>query len=160
MNERNSNSVNTVFILIVFSLFAVSSLFLVLIGANVYKGIVTDMDANNKMRASLSYVANKVHAAGTNAVELQTVDGQKALVLSSDMNGNAYKTYIYEYNGNLMELLTRAENGFQVGAGDKITPVSDFSMTESSNELTLSVNGKGNRRLTMNLCLTEGGGTQ
>ena len=157
MNERSPHSVSTVFVLALFSFFAVSSLFLVLIGANVYKGIVADMDANNEMRASLSYVGNKVHAAGTDGVQLQTFDGQKALVLSSAANGEDYKTYIYEYNGYLMELYTRAQNGFTVGAGDRITPVSGFSMEESGGQLTLSVNGKGHRRLTMDLCLTKGG---
>ena len=157
MNERNPHSVNTVFILVVFSLFAVFSLFLILIGAHVYKGIVSDMDTGGQVRASLSYVANKVRAAGSGEAELQTIDNQTVLVLSSKTEGASYKTYIYEYNGYLMELFTRAENGFTQGAGDKITPVSGFSMAESGRELTLSVNGKGQSRVTLNLCLSEGG---
>lgn len=155
MTEKRTHSFNTVFILIVFSLFAVCSLFLVLIGANVYKNIVDDMRTNNETRASLSYVANKVHAAGTGETAMRTIDGRQVLVLTSEANGEIYHTYIYEDGGYLLELFTRAENGFKAGDGDKITPVSGFSMAENDGLLIISVNGKGDQKL--NLSISEGG---
>lgn len=157
MNSRNTQSINTFFMLVVFSLFAISSLLLVLIGANGYKRIVANMDENNEIRSSLSYVANRVHAAGAGQAELQTIDGTQTLVLTSDWNKSKYKTYIYEYKGFLMELFTRAENAFTAGSGDKITSVDNFAMSKSGSRLTLSVTGKKGEKVTMNLCLTQGG---
>jgi hypothetical protein len=154
MNGKSSHSINTVFVLLVFCLFAVCSLFLVLIGANVYRGIVGNMDSNNETRASLSYVSNKVHAADGKDVELQTINGRQTLVISAQYNGKDYHTYIYEFNGSLMELFTKADNAFTPGSGDKITPVSEFTMTKSGSELNLAASGKNHRRLTMNLSLS------
>jgi hypothetical protein len=153
MNAKSAHSVETLFTLLVFCLFSVCSLFLVLIGANVYRGIVGDMNANNETRASLSYVSNKVHAAGTGETSLQTINGKQALVISAQYNGEAYRTYIYEHNGYLMELFTRADNPFTPGDGDKITAISGFQMTQNGNSLNLSATGSDRRTLTLSLQL-------
>lgn len=154
MNSRNSHSVYTVFVLLIFCLFAVCSLFLVLIGANVYHGIVDKMDSNNETRATLSYVSNKVHAADSRDVSVETLGGQQTLVIRSDFSGKKFKTYIYYHDGYLMEFFTGAENGFSAGSGDKITPVSSFSMEKNGNRLSFSVSGQNRRSLSLSLSLT------
>lgn len=154
MNSKNTHSVNAVFVLLIFCLFAVCSLFLVLIGANVYHQIVGKMDSNNETRASLSYVSNKIHSASGRDVSVASIDGQKTLVIRSDYSGREYKTYIYFHDGYLMEYFTQAENGFSAGSGDKITPVSTFTMDKNGNELSLSVQSQSGRSLSLNLFLT------
>ena len=154
MNSRNSHSVYTVFILLIFCLFAVCSLFLVLIGANVYRGIVGKMDSNNETRATFSYITNKVHCADSRDVSVETLDGQQTLVIRSAYNDREYKTYIYYCNGYLMEYFTSAENGFSAGSGDRITPVCSFKMEKSGNRLNLSVSGETSRGLALSLSLT------
>ena len=153
MNGKNTHSFDTVFVLLIFCLFAVCSLFLVLIGANVYTKIVGQMGANNETRASLSYVANKVHAAGSGEVSVQEIDGQQTLVIASSLNGGDYRTYIYEYKGSLMELFTAAKNSFTPGSGDKITEVSGFAMSEAGRNLKLAVTDRNRRTLTLDLFL-------
>lgn len=154
MNSKSTHSFDTVFVLLIFCLFAGSSLFLVLIGANVYRDIVGEMNANNETRASLSYVSNKVRAADSRDVSVEKIDGQDTLVIHSAHNGSDYKTYIYLHDGYLMELFTKAENGFTAGDGDKITPVSAFTMTKNDNELSLSVSGGDKSRLSLDLFLS------
>lgn len=154
MNGKSAHSIDTIFALLIFCLFTICSLLLVLIGANVYRGIVGDMDSNNETRACLSYVSNKVHAADSGSVALQNVNGQQALVISAQYGGENYRTYIYEYRGYLMELFTKAENGFTIGAGDKITKVSKFQMAKNGRQLNLSVTGKDSHTLSLNLYLT------
>lgn len=154
MNSRSSHSVNTVFVLLIFCLFAVCSLFLVLIGANSYRRIVGEMDSNNETRASLSYISNKVHAANGSDVRIETLNGQEALVIRSNAGEREYNTYIYLYDGYLMELYTRAGNGFTPGNGDKITPLTAFTMEKNDSELALSVCGKNRRSLSLNLFLS------
>ena len=153
MNGKNAHSFDTVFVLLIFCLFAVCSLFLVLIGANAYRGIVGQMDANNETRASLSYVANKVHAAGSGNTEVQTIDGRQALVIVSHYNGEEYHTYIYEYDGSLMELFTKAQNPFSPGDGDTITEISAFQMSQTGGRLNLSATGGDRRTLALSLFL-------
>ena len=52
MNQRNENKhmVDVLFVIILFCVFAVSALILVMIGANVYKKTVNDMDSNFNSR--------------------------------------------------------------------------------------------------------------
>lgn len=154
MNSRSSHSVNTVFVLLIFCLFSVCSLFLVLIGANSYRRIVGEMDSNNETRASLSYISNKVHAVNGKDVGIQTQDGQKVLVIGSNEGDRKYNTYIYLYKGYLMEFFTRADNGFTPGDGDKITPLTAFTMEKNGSELMLSVCGENRRSLSLNLFLS------
>ena len=154
MNGKGARSFDTVFVLLIFCLFTVCSLFLVLIGAKVYRGIVGQMDANNETRASLSYVANKVHAAGSGNAAVRTIGGQRALVISSDYGGENYRTYIYEYKGSLMELFTKAEHPFTPGDGDIITEIPAFRMSQSGGKLELSATGRDRRTLTLSLFLS------
>ena len=154
MNGKNAHSINTVFVLLIFCLFAVSSLFLVLIGANVYRSIVDKMDANNEMRSSLSYVSNKVRSADSRDVSVESLGGQETLVIASEFNSEKYNTYIYQYNGYLMELFTKADNDFKAGDGDKITPVTTFTITKNESELSLEVSGGDNRKRSLKLSLS------
>jgi hypothetical protein len=153
MNGKSTHSFDTFFVLLIFCLFAVCSLFLVLIGANVYTKIVGQMEANNETRSSLSYVANKVHAAGSGEVSVQEVNGQQTLVIASSLNSGDYRTYIYEYKGSLMELFTGAKNSFTPGSGDKITAVSGFTMSQAGRDLKLAVTDRNRRTLTLDLFL-------
>lgn len=154
MNSRNTHSFETVFVLSIFCLFAVCSLFLVLIGANTYRGIVEKIDSNNETRASLSYVANKVHAADSGETSLQTIDGRQVLVITSNFSSSDYRTYIYEYEGSIMELFTSAQNSFTPGDGDRITKISEFKMTQTGKRLNLSATGENRRTLTLSLFLS------
>ena len=56
---KRNHSVDALFALLLYGLFALLSLLLVLIGAQVYRGIVRRTDARSDLRASLSYVANR-----------------------------------------------------------------------------------------------------
>ena len=154
MNGKNEHSFDTVFILLLFCLFAVSSLILVLIGANVYRSIVDKMDANNEIRSSLSYVSNKVRSADSHDVSIQSLGGQQTLVIESEFDSEKYNTYIYLYNGYLMELFTKADNDFKAGAGDKITPITAFTITKTESELSLEVSGCDNRKRSLKLSLS------
>lgn len=151
---KKSHTVDSVFVLLVFGLFAVTSLILVLIGANVYRGVVKDTDANNEIRSSLSYVANKVRANDAQgAVTVETKECGNVLTFTSQSEAHTYKTYIYFYNGQLMELFCRAESAFQPQTGTVITALKDFSVQQSGSVLTFFAAGEGQQDLRLQLCL-------
>lgn len=153
MNGRKVSSVTTLFTLLVFLLFSVLSLLLVLTGAKSYRGIVNSMEANQQTRTSLSYVTNKIHAAGAGEVSLQNAAGRAAIVISSRYGEQDYKTYIYEYNGTVYEWLARADKTFQPGAGDTITAVSAFTVEQDGQMLRLTAAGKDGKALTASVLL-------
>lgn len=153
MGNRMVRSFNTAFILAVFTLFAVCSLFVVLFGANVYHKVVSGLDGNSEVRTSISYVSNKVRAADARDVTVRAVDGRQMLVIGSQYGGKEYSTYIYQYQGSLYELFTGVENQPVPGNGDKITPLSGFSVSKSGDRLTVSATGKDSRSAAAELIL-------
>ena len=53
--DRKQHTIDIVFALSLFCVFAVLSLFVVVMGANVYRGISSEMTAGYHMRSSLVY---------------------------------------------------------------------------------------------------------
>ena len=153
MDNRTIRSSNTAFILAVFTFFAVCSLFVVLFGANVYHKVVSELDGNSEVRTSISYVSNKVRAADARDVTVQTVNGHQMLVIGSQYDGKKYSTCIYQYQGSLYELFTGAEIQPVLGNGDKITPLSGFTVSKSGDRLTVSATGKDSRSAAVELML-------
>lgn len=128
--------VDLLFTLALFCVFAASSFFVVLIGANVYRSTVRGMNHNFNVRTSLSYVCEKVRQNDTaGAVRLDTLDSISALVLTQDYDGTAYETWIYPYNGSLMELFTQKGNAIDPSGGNPIMDVPSFTMEQLNGHL-------------------------
>ena len=118
-----------VFALLLYGLFALLSLLLVLIGAQVYRSIVRQTEARSDTRASLSYVANKIRSA--EEARLETREGVPVLVLPEQAGEQTYETLIYFYDGLLRELFQREEDAFLPANGEELTPLQAFTMEES-----------------------------
>ncbi len=135
-NERN-RSADTVFALILLTLFAVLALLLVIIGGNAYRATVERTERNNQLRTSVSYIANKVRAAGKDA-ELKNVDGVHTLVLREQSETGTYVTYIYEYNGSLCEFYGAEDDMFSPADGEALVKSSGIDFAEQDGILTIS----------------------
>ena len=155
MQIKRIKFIDTLFMLILFFLFTVLSLFVIVIGAHAYNGIVQDMDSNNQMRASLSYVANKVRAGDeSGAITVDKINGQDVLTIRANYDGAEYRTYIYYYNGCIFEQFGKAEKAFQLGSGDKITAVKAFHVEKNANnQLNLTATDDKNRQLALQIAL-------
>ena len=99
MNQKqDKHIVDVLFVIGLFCIFALSSIFLISIGANIYRKTVAHMDENFNTRTSLSYVVEKIRQADAEgAVSIGTFEGNPALILSSEVNGIEYHTYIYVF---------------------------------------------------------------
>ena len=102
-----------IFVLSLFCVFAVLALFVVVLGANVYQGISADMTDNYSARSSVSYLTEKIRQNdAVNEISVQSIGGNDALVLSD----GKYATWIYAWDGKLME--TTVNEGAAVSPGD------------------------------------------
>lgn len=138
MRGRGS-ALETVMMLTLFLLFALSSLLLTLFGANVYKGISSDGGGNYALGTSLSYVAGKVRGAdAAGGISVGKFDGNDALLLTQDVDGTAYQTAIYYYDGALRELFAEAGAGFSARDGAAITALAGFGIAEEDGLLRLT----------------------
>ena len=132
-----SETASTLALFLVFALFA---LFFALFGGRVYKAIAADMQDNYELRASLSYVANKLRGADTQGgCGIENIGNVDAIVLKHEYYGNEYRTYIYYYDGMLRELFVASEIAFDPAMGLGIASLSAFTFEQTDRGITIDV---------------------
>ena len=149
------HKLDSLFILLIFTVFAVVSLLLVAIGAGVYQRVVGHMQENNGIRSSLSYVSNKVRSADqAGGIDLRQIDGMSVLCIKDPASTAAVTDYIYFYDGNICEAVTFDEMGFDVKYGSSIAGVKSFQMSLTGGRLLdLSVSDQSGKTLETSVCL-------
>lgn len=121
--------IDIIFTLALFCVFAASALLVVLIGANVYQNTTSLMDQNFDTRTSLTYVSTKIRQNDTaGGVSIGELGGVKALVLTQEIDGESYNTWIYHYDGALWEIFAAKDSAAAPADGQKIMDVASFDM--------------------------------
>lgn len=153
MNKRSGLTTTSFFTLVVFGIFALCSLILVTIGGNAYGKIVSNIDDDNNLRATFSYIFNRVRqndVAGN--IKTEQFDDISALSISSTREGISYKTYIYEYGGFIRETYIEKDKPFYMGDGQIIAESHNFSVKIEKNILTISSNQKIPLEMKLSIC--------
>lgn len=145
--------VDILFVLTLFCLFAISSILLIILGANVYKKTIENMDSHFNTSTSVSYLTEKIRQSDvTNGLLSGSFNGQDALILEEEYNEVAYCTYIYSYDGYLKELFIIKDSPFDPSAGQNIIAVNDFKIDPLSDDLyKIIIIDKDNHSVTMDI---------
>ncbi|MDR1292565.1 MAG: DUF4860 domain-containing protein [Clostridiales Family XIII bacterium] len=142
---KRKHIVNVMFTLLLLGVFALTAIFVAVLGAQVYRSSAEKMQANFDTRTSLVYIAEKVRqSTGTN-FEVRDAGGRPALVITEGYdNGQAYETWIYAYDGKLCETTITAGSRMAPGSGQAIMDMKsmDFEVDGSLVKIT-SVNDAG-----------------
>lgn len=135
--SKKSHVIDAVFILCLMFLFVLSALAVITIGANIYKKNVSTMSDNYSHRIASAYVTEKVRQADNQGrVYVEDLFDQHALVLQDEIDGVLYNTYIYSYDGYLMELYARADlKDIYPQSGQKILEITSFNVDYVSDSL-------------------------
>lgn len=137
--EPGRHIVDILFVLALFCVFAASALMLVTIGANVYKRTASNMTKHFSERTACSYLTEKLRQNDiAGAVSISEIDGTEVLVLTQEIDGEAFCTYLYLYDGYLKELFVRRDSfaGNDIlSAGQNILSLTSFDMEELDNGL-------------------------
>lgn len=129
--KQKYHMVDLLFTIALFCVFAVSSLSVILIGANVYRSVTSRASDTYSTRTVLSYIAQKFQSMDNGCpAELLNLDGLDTLALYQEYNGELFVTYIYEDGESLRELFTRADAAFDPGAGSTIMKAAGFRIEE------------------------------
>lgn len=139
MNTKQQNhTIDVLFVIALFCLFALSSIFLITIGANIYRKTIQQMDSNFNTRTTIAYITEKVHQADHDRqIHVTAFEGHPAIVLSSSLGETIYETYLYEYDGHLKELMMRKDLPLSASAGQDIVRIQSFDV-EVINDSLLS----------------------
>ncbi len=116
--------IDLLFPIALFLVLAASSLFLVILAANVYRKSVAWEESNYGSRTCLSYVTEKIRQSDTDGgVETGTFDGIPCLILRQNFGDQAYATYLYSYEGQLCELFVQEGADVHAPDGQRILEV-------------------------------------
>lgn len=148
-----------IFILILLCVFAAGSLLAVILGANVYREVTSDVDDNFQVRTTLSYLSTKIRQGDDcDAVRVEEKDGVNALVLESFDGEELCETWIYAYDGFLCETYFAKGTPFELEYGLQMIPSYGLNIEMNGRMIYLqAANQKGEwRSLTLSLRADEG----
>jgi hypothetical protein len=118
--------------------FALCALFVVLFGAKVYVKVLDDAAYNDVARTATLYVANKVRANdAAGYVSLGSLEGTPALILSRDLDGETFSTYLYYSDGELYELTASAGAPAMLSGGQPVLRLKTFAFEKTAANLLL-----------------------
>ncbi len=130
MQEQKRRTIDVLFVLTLFALYTLSSLFLAVIGANIYQQNVSASEANYNIRTSSLYLTEKARQSeSAGNIRVDSFGDGDALVLSRTVNEQVFETWIYVENGSLSEILVPAGTQLIPGIGQKIMPLKDLALT-------------------------------
>ncbi len=139
MDEQKNNKhiIDSVFVICLMLLFVLSALSVIAIGASIYKKNVSAMADNNAHRIASAYITEKIRQADLDGqVFTKQIFGENALVLSRDINDQKFNTYIYDYDGHLMELDARADlDVFYPLSGQQIMEIGSLDIEEVTDNI-------------------------
>ena len=136
LNRNNSRAIDTFFILALLALFAITSFFVIIIGARQYHSIANQMTENYETRTAASYLAEKFNQNDVEgSVMLTDVEGIPAVALTQTISSQQYTTYIYAYDGYLREVTVSAETVITPASGQKIVEASALDIIACSRNL-------------------------
>ena len=116
MKKSLGQKMDTVFVLMLFCLFAMSVLLTLMLGANIYRHMTELSQEGYDEQTCLSYVWTKIkNSDESGKISVGDFNGISALFISEVYGDSVYQTKIYLYDGWVCELF--AEAGF-----DDFTP--------------------------------------
>ena len=152
-----------VWVLLLFSIFAVCILSVLLTGADGYRRQVDRDAASYSRRTAVQYIATKVRSGDRlDGMEVCALDGAETgnnvLVLRETVNGQAYETRIYCYKGYIRELFSVADGTFSPEDGTPVLKAGRliFSLDEGSRILIVETADENGTESELTLTLRSG----
>ena len=130
--RQERHSIDTVFALLLFAVFAVSSMLLVLAGIKVY-GRAADQMRQTDAPVMLSYLTEKLR--GSEGGSRVSLDGTDSLLIDETLDGKEYVTWIYVEEGALKECLMPQGRAPVAHAGTVIGKVQQFRIRQTEEGL-------------------------
>ena len=138
--KEQKHSIEVVFTMVTFLVYAMVLLMFVSLGATVYRSVTPQMELHQTQRTAENYLREKVRQndrAGD--VSIGEIEGVPALQISQTIGGKEYVTYIFAERGSLKELLVSAEKRAKVSDGTVLLSMEAVSFTEEQGCLTVTL---------------------
>lgn len=129
---RKSMGFDTVAGLLLICVFAVCLFFALAAGAGIYKSISAVMEEQFTSRTACGYVASRLRQGDAEgAVSVGSLGEEEALIISEEIDGEAYRTYVYCHDGYIRELFCPASEELTPTDGLRVIPAESLSFSVS-----------------------------
>lgn len=142
MNTNNKkNSLGGILALLAFTLFVVSLLAVLLTGADVVKRLTTRDRENYDRMTAVQYVATRIRQSDSEGVlSVGTFGGESAIIISEDIEGSIYNTYVYCHKGSLREMFCAEGVELDPVFGEEIIPMESFTAEDRGEYISITLN--------------------
>lgn len=147
MHKRVPHIVDLFFVFCLFCAFALSSVTLIALGADLYRENGAAFEANFSARTSNMYITEKIRQNDLGAgVRTETLQGADALVLEAVIDAQKYETWIYCDGAELKETFIFFGEDIEKGDGQSLMPLKELSFTAEDGALKIeSVDNADNK---------------
>jgi len=135
MNKAmRGRSIDTIFVLIVFSIFALSVLMTLMFGATIYRNINDLSHSNEPEQIALSYIWTKTkNFDKADTIGIGDFNGKPSLFIYESFGDTDFRTAIYHYDGWLFELFSEVGLELSPSSGTRIVMVDDLTFEVYNN---------------------------
>ena len=138
--KEQKHSIEVIFTMVTFLVYAMVLLMFVSLGATVYRSVTQQMELHQTQRTAENYLREKVRQndrAGD--VSIGEIEGVPALQIGQTVGGKEYVTYIFTEGGSLKELLVSAEKKAKMSDGTVLLSMEEVSFAEEQGCLTVTL---------------------
>lgn len=146
-----------------FAIFAISSVFVLLCGAKIYKSMLARDTASFDRRTVAQYIATRIRQSDKegayfigNFDTLEPAAEGDTLFYLEEIEGEEYLTRIYCHEGYLCELFSTADGGFSKNDGEKVIPIVSLSFKNENGLIVADVGFADGSRGTLDLAPRSG----
>ena len=136
MNRKSqSHSIDIMFVLLVFAAFVLTAVMLISMGTGEYRRIVARMQDNNDLRITTAYITQKIRQGkDEGAIQVRDFHGISSICIASEIGSTPCYTFLYVYEGKLMELLTPVvyEDDVIPASGQPLFDMESLSFAEAA----------------------------
>lgn len=152
-------TIQNVFVLLLLSLFACLSTFLVTIGAQLYRSTVDSAERNNTGRIMTAVVRSAIWAEDGGNVIVEKLDkwGITALTVVEEYDDETNYKRLFAYEGSLLETYTGDDLEFDPKYGEPLCELKEFEPELNGNVLTVHLKAVDDSENTIRMTLRAGG---
>jgi len=168
---HTSRTIQSVFVLLLLSLFACLSTFLVTIGAQIYRHTVESAEENSNSRIMTAVVRSAVWAEDGGEVIIEKLgDGITSLTVINDFDGEKYYKRLYcamdpdpldgEPRSYLWESFSSEETEFTAENGESLCELNGFEPSIDGGMLKVDLESSNGTKSTIRIAMRTGGAAE
>ena len=149
--------------LFLFAVFAISSVFVLLCGAKIYKSMLARDTASHERRTVAQYIATRIRQGDRdgayyigNFATLEPAAEGDTLFYLEVIEGEEYLTRIYCHEGYLCELFSTADGSFSKDDGERVIPIVSLSFKNENGLIVADIGYAEGSRGTLDIVPRSG----